>query len=115
MGEANTVLHIVALINVIVITIKYFVTKKVPNYETKIYGGLLIAILAENATVLSIFIAMQYMPPLLMNIIHGLYLSCLIAWIGLFALYISRVAEENDESFSKTEKILLVQESSHVF
>ena len=108
MGEANTVLHIVALINVIVITIKYFVTKKVPNYETKIYGGLLIAILAENATVLTLFMAIAKMPPLLMNIVHGLYLSCLIAWIGLFALYISRVAEENDKSFSRIEKFLLI-------
>ena len=108
MGEANTVLHIVALINVIVITIKYFVTKKVPNHETKIYGRLLIAILAENVTVLTLFMAMAKMPPLLMNIVHGLYLSCLITWIGLFALYISRVAEENDKSFAKTEKFLLI-------
>ena len=39
MGEANTVLHIVALINVIVITIKYFVTKKVPTMKLKYMVG----------------------------------------------------------------------------
>ena len=108
MGEANTVLHIVALINVIVICIKYYVTKKVPNYETKIYGYLLMAILVENFTVLTLFIAMAQMPPLMMNIIHGFYLSSLIAWMLFFSLYISKVAEENEKVFNTTEKLLIV-------
>lgn len=108
MGEANTVLHAVALINIIIISIKYYVTKKVPTYETKIYGYLLIAILLENAAVLTLFIAMAQMPPLLMNIVHGFYLTCLIAYMLFFGLYISRVAEENDASFNKTRKFLIV-------
>lgn len=99
MEMLNIIIAILCLINVVIITFKFFASKRVSNDETRIYGYLLLAMLAESIAGIALFLTMKYS----LEIIHffnGLYLSTMTIWVMLFSLYMIRISESSDKKYS---------------
>lgn len=73
MESKNIIIAVLCLINIIIITSKFFASRRVNNDETKLYGYLLIAMLFESISGIILFITMQSEQQII-NIFNGIYL-----------------------------------------
>ena len=106
MEDKNIIIAIVCLINIVIITIKFFMSKRVNNGETKIYGYLLLAMLAESISGIVLFLTMNS-NQIIINIFNGLYLSTMTIWAMFFSLYMIRISESNDKRYQLINYIFL--------
>jgi len=95
------------LINIIIITSKFFASRRVNNDETKLYGYLLIAMLFESISGIILFITMQSEQQII-NIFNGIYLSTMTIWALFFSLYMIRISEPDDKRYSIIKKIFSI-------
>ncbi len=106
MVTKNIFIAILCLINIIIITLKFFTSKRVNNGETRIYGYLLLSMLAESIAGILLFITMNS-NQLIINIFNGLYLSTMTIWAMLFSLYMIRISEINDKKYNLIKNIFI--------
>ena len=107
MESTNIVIAIICLINIIIITLKFFSSKRVNNHETKIYGSLLIAMLIESIVGIMLFLAMGQ-DQSIVDIFNGLYLSTMAVWAYYFSLYMIRISESSDKRYNFIKRIFLI-------
>ena len=107
MESKNIIIAVLCLINIVIITLKFFVSKRVNNDETKLYGYLLIAMLFESISGIVLFITMQSDQQTI-NIFNGIYLSTMTIWALFFSLYMIRISEPDDEKYSIIKKIFIM-------
>ena len=110
METKNIIIAVVCLINIIIITFKFFLSKKIRSDETKIYGYLLLAMLAESISGIVLFLTMNS-NQLIINIFNGLYLATMTVWIALFSLYMIRISEPNDRKYQLIKYIAVILNS----
>ncbi len=107
MESKNIIIAVLCLINIVIITLKFFVSKRVNNDETKLYGHLLIAMLFESISGIVLFITMQSNQQTI-NIFNGIYLSTMTIWALFFSLYMIRISEPDDKKYSIIKKIFII-------
>ena len=107
MESKNIIIAVLCLINIVIITSKFFVSKRVNNDETKLYGHLLIAMLFESISGIVLFITMQSDQQTI-NIFNGIYLSTMTIWALFFSLYMIRISEPDDKKYSIIKKIFIM-------
>ena len=107
MESKNIIIAVLCLINIVIITSKFFVSKRVNNDETKLYGYLLIAMLFESISGIVLFITMQSDQQTI-NIFNGIYLSTMTIWALFFSLYMIRISEPDDKKYSIIKKIFIM-------
>lgn len=107
MEDKNIIIAVACLINIIIITIKFYMSKRVDNGETKIYGFLLLSMLIESVMGIILFVTMNS-SQLIINLFNGLYLSTITTWISLFSLYMIRVSENDEKKYKIIRTILLI-------
>lgn len=105
MESKNIIIAVLCLINIIIITSKFFASRRVNNDETKLYGYLLIAMLFESISGIILFITMQSEQQII-NIFNGIYLSTMTIWALFFSLYMIRISEPDDKRYSIIKKYL---------
>ena len=105
MESKNIIIAVLCLINIVIITLKFFVSKRVNNDETKLYGHLLIAMLFESIPGIVLFITMQSDQQTI-NIFNGIYLSTMTIWALFFSLYMIRISEPDDKNILLLRKYL---------
>ena len=103
----NIIIAVLCLINIIIITSKFFASRRVNNDETKLYGYLLIAMLFESISGIILFITMQSEQQII-NIFNGIYLSTMTIWALFFSLYMIRISEPDDKRYSIIKKIFSI-------
>ena len=106
METKNIIIAVLALINIIIITFKFFLSKRVNNVETRIYGYLLLAMLAESISGIILFITMTS-NQIIINIFNGIYLATMTTWIALFSLYMIGISEQNDKKYKNMKKFVI--------
>ena len=106
METKNIIIAVICLINIIIIAAKFFLSKKVKSDETRIYGYLLIVMLAQSISGLILFFTMQS-NELAINLSNGLYLSAVTIWIALFSLYIIRISEQDNKRYNLIKRIII--------
>src|SRR5574344_915623 len=104
MESENTLMAILCLINIVIITIKFFLSKRVGTEETKIYGFLLISMIAESISGILLFLSMQQ-EQYIINLFNGLYLSTMTVWALYFSLYMIRISVSNDRKYNNIKSI----------
>lgn len=102
----NVFIAVLCLINIIILTIKFFHTKRINSSETKIYSFLLVSMLAESISGIILFLVMSS-NQIVINIFNGLYLSMMSSMVMLFSLYMIRISEPNDERYNLIKKALI--------
>ena len=107
MESKNIIIAVLCLINIIIITSKFFASRRVNNDETKLYGYLLIAMLFESISGIILFITMQSEQQII-NIFNGIYLSTMTIWALFFSLYMIRISEPDDKRYSIIKKIFSI-------
>ena len=107
MEKSNILLAVICLINIIIITIKFFSSRRVNNGETKIYGYLLVAMIAESISGIILFACMNS-KEIVINISNGLYLSTMSIWATLFSLYMIRISETDNKKYEIIKKIFVL-------
>ena len=107
MESKNIIIAVLCLINIVIITSKFFASKKVNSDETKLYGYLLIAMLFESISGIVLFITMQSDQQTI-NIFNGIYLSTMTIWALFFSLYMIRISEPDDKKYSIIKKIFIM-------
>lgn len=107
METKNIIIAVVAMINVIIITLKFFLSKRVDIRETRIYGLLLITMLAESTAGIILFLTMNSNQAII-NIFNGLYLSTMTMWAMLFSLYMIGISEPNDKRYVIVRNVFVV-------
>ncbi len=104
--NGNILIAILCLINVAIISSKFFYTKKVNNSETRIYGYLLVAMLAESIFGIILFASMSHAVNHI-NFFNSLYLASMTVWALLFSLYMIRISENRDSIYNVIKKIFI--------
>ena len=107
MESKNIIIAVLCLINIVIITSKFFASKRVNNDETKLYGHLLIAMLFESISGIVLFITMQSDQQTI-NIFNGIYLSTMTIWALFFSLYMIRISEPDDKKYSIIKKTFIM-------
>lgn len=108
--DGNLILAITSMVYILVIVLKFFLSKKINNYETKIYKYLLLTVFCQSVIGFSLFISMYFNYDYISIILNKLYLISMTFWIILFSIYLIRVSEKNNIVFNNTKKILLLIE-----
>ena len=103
----NIFIAVLCLFNTIIITTKFFLSKRIGNEENKLYGYLLISMLFESITGLLLYEATKY-DQLITNIFNGFYLSSMSVWVTIFSLYMIRISETDDKRYNRVKKTLTV-------
>lgn len=107
METKNIIIAVLALINIIIITFKFFLSKRVNNVETRIYGYLLLAMLAESISGIILFITMTS-NQIIINIFNGIYLATMTTWIALFSLYMIGISEQNNKKYKIIKNFIFI-------
>lgn len=108
--DGNLILAITSMVYILVIVLKFFLSKKINNYETKIYKYLLLTVFCQSVIGFSLFVSMYFNYDYISIILNKLYLISMTFWIVLFSIYLIRVSEKNNTIFNNTKKILLLIE-----
>ena len=104
MNSGNVIIAVVCLINIIIIALKFFLSKRVKSDETRIYGLLLIAMIAESIAGILLFLSMKQ-EEVIINLFNGLYLSTMAIWAFYFSFYMIRISEESDKKYKRLRTI----------
>ncbi len=105
--EANSFLAIVSLLYILVISVKFFLSKKISNKETKIYQYMLCALLFQIVVGLLLTLSMWKEAEIFSDIFNKLYLISMILWIMLFTIYIAIISIKNEKIYKKIKLILI--------
>ena len=98
MNSTNVVIAVICLINIIIIALKFFLSKKVKSDETRIYSLLLIAMIAESIAGILLFLSMNE-EEFIIDLFNGLYLSTMAIWAFYFSFYMIRISETSDKRY----------------
>ncbi len=106
MSAVNIAIAIICLINIFIVTLKFFLSKRVDNNETRIYGYLLLSMIAESVAGIVLFMVMDK-DQSIVNFLNGIYLVTIVIWITLFSLYSIRISEDDDKQYNIVKNILI--------
>ena len=110
MQYINLVISIMSLINIIIVLIVFYSKKRIKSFETKTYSGILVINAINVFTEIISFLILQkwghssnlYL--LLMKVI----LSCYLAWVQLFFLYVLAISKGEKLDIKKTTIVAIV-------
>lgn len=112
--DGNLILAIVSIVYISVILLKFFLSKKTNNYETRIYKYLLLTVFTQSIIGLFLFLSMYFYYELASVVLNKLYLISMTFWIVFFSIYLIRVSEKKESIFSKVKIFLLLAELTSV-